>query len=134
MRRVLGRRVASAVAVISILAVAVPVVTGAPSTAGASQVNAADVAGRAGLATGPETLWASDADQNADYAAVAASGATWTTIDFDWNSIQDDGPNTWRWNAATDRAVLSARAHGLKIIAVAGYAPEWARRVRLPAR
>ena len=25
--------------------------------------------------------------------AVAASGATWTTIDFDWNHIQSDGPD-----------------------------------------
>ena len=127
MRRISSRRVASAVAAISILAVAVPGVTGTTATAGASQASTADVASRAGLATGPETLWASDADQNADYAGVAASGATWTTIDFDWNSIQSDGRDSWRWNAATDRAVLSARAYGLKIIAVAGYAPAWAR-------
>src|SRR3954451_19590924 len=132
MRRISGRRVASAVAAISFLAVVVPGVTGTTATAGASQASTADVASRAGLATGPETLWESDADQHADYAGVAASGATWTTIDFDWNSVQSDGPNSWRWNAATDRAVLSARAYGLKIIAVAGYAPVWARRADCP--
>ncbi len=132
MRRILGRRVASAVAVISTLALAVPAVTGTAATAGTIQATATTVASRAGLATGPEVLWESDADQNADYAAVAASGATWTTIDFDWNHIQSDGPGSFRWNAATDRAVLSARAHGLKIIAVAGYSPEWARRSDCP--
>jgi hypothetical protein len=129
---VCGRRVASAAAVVIALAVAGPAVTGPDTTAGAVQASGSVVASRAGLATGPEILWASDADQNADYAAVAASGATWTTIDFDWNHIQDDGPGVWRWNAATDRAVLSARAHGLKIISVAGYSPQWARRFDCP--
>ena len=43
------------------------------------------------------------------------------------------GRDSWRWNAATDRAVLSARAHGLNIIAVAGYAPAWARRSDCPS-
>ena len=88
MRRILGHRVASAVVVISTLAVAVPAVTGTAATAGTIQATATTVASRAGLATGPEILWEPDAEQNADYAAVAASGATWTTIDFDWNSIQ----------------------------------------------
>src|SRR6478752_7340869 len=132
MRRILGRRVAIAATVISTLAVAVPAVTGASATAGAVTTGPSDAANRAGMTTGPETLWESDADQNADYAAVAASGATWTTIDFDWNHIQSDGRDSWRWNAATDRAVLSARAHGLKIIAVAAYSPEWARRPDCP--
>jgi hypothetical protein len=143
MRRVLSHRVASAVLLCSTLVVAVAGVVGTAATAGANQsapvaggsVQASSVsavAARSGLATGPEILWESDADQNADYAAVAASGATWTTIDFDWNHIQSDGRDSWRWNAATDRAVLAARAHGLKIIAVAGYAPEWARRSDCP--
>ena len=137
MRRILGRHVASVVAVISSAALVVPAVIDTTAAAriktpGVSAATVTTVASRAGLATGPEILWESDADQNADYAAVAASGATWTTIDFDWNHIQSDGPSTFRWNAATDRAVLSARAHGLKIIAVAGYAPEWARRADCP--
>ncbi len=132
MRRVLGRRAAGVVAVVITIAVAGPAVTGPDTTAGAIQASGSVVASRAGLATGPEILWASDADQNADYAAVAASGATWTTIDFDWNHIQDDGPSVWRWNAATDRAVLAARSHDLKIISVAGYSPAWARRPDCP--
>jgi hypothetical protein len=93
----------------------------------ASTVKGADVARRAGLASGVEVLWESDADRNADFAAIAASGAKWTTLDVDWNSIQGDGPGSFRWDRSLDRAVVSARAHGLTIIGVAAYAPPWAR-------
>ncbi|MGZ6928343.1 MAG: hypothetical protein ACXVJF_16680, partial [Acidimicrobiia bacterium] len=129
---IVGGRVASAVAVFIMLAAGLPAVTGGPSSAGAVTATS-DVAARAGLAPGPDILWESDADQNADYDAIAASGATWTTIDFDWNSIQNEGPTAWHWNIATDRAVLNARAHGLKIIAVAAYSPPWARRSDCPS-
>jgi hypothetical protein len=90
-------------------------------------VSGSDLAARAGLAAGVEVLWESDADQNADFAAIAATGAKWTTLDIDWNSIQGDGPDSFRWDRATDRAVLNARAHGLSIIGVASYSPPWAR-------
>ena len=99
---------------------------GTQSTAGST------IGQRAGLATGWQTLWASDADQDADYAGVASSGATWTTLDIDWNHIQDNGPTTWKWNLATDRAVLSANRHGLQLIGIAGYSPPWARRADCP--
>jgi hypothetical protein len=93
----------------------------------AATVTGSQLAARAGLASGVEVLWESDADQNADFAAIAASGAKWTTLDIDWNSIQGDGPDSFRWDRATDRAVLNARAHGLSIIGVASYSPPWAR-------
>jgi len=73
MRRVLGRRVASAVVLCSTLALAAPAVAGNAATAGPIRATGTSfAASRAGLATGPEILWESDADQNADYAAVAA--------------------------------------------------------------
>jgi hypothetical protein len=90
-------------------------------------VSAQQVSSRAGLAPSVQILWESDAQQNADFAAIAASGAKWTTLDIDWNSIQGDGPDSYRWDRATDRAVANARAHGLSIIGVAAYAPPWAR-------
>ena len=93
----------------------------------AATVPGSVVASRAGLASGVQVLWESDAEQNADFAAIAASGAKWTTIDIDWNSIQGDGRDSFRWDRATDRVVLNARAHGLSIIGVASYAPPWAR-------
>ena len=127
MRRFWRGRVASAACLTIVIAVAAgcaPVHT--------QQTSGSTIGQRAGLATGWQTLWASDADQDADYAGVAASGATWTTLDIDWNHIQDNGPTTWKWNLATDRAVLSANRHGLQMIGIAGYSPPWARRVDCP--
>ena len=136
MRRISGRRVASA-SVITILSLAavvgVPTVMGGRgSTAGAVAAAGTDVAQRAGLSAGPGILWESDADQTRDLDAIAASGAKWINLDIDWNHIQYDGPSTWRWNAATDRVVLNARARGLNIIGTAAYSPPWARAADCP--
>ena len=65
------------------------------------------VAARTGLAPGVEALWESDADLSADFAAIAATGAKWTTLDFDWNSVQGDGRDSWRWDRATAPRVHS---------------------------
>jgi hypothetical protein len=86
-----------------------------------------DVAARAGMSAGPLILWESDAAQSADLAGIANSGARWVTVDVDWNSIQGDGPTSFRWDRAMDRVALNARAHGLTIIGVAAYSPPWAR-------
>src|SRR4051812_26166390 len=130
MRRSMRGRVASAACVLVVMIV--PVIAGCTPAIDV-QSNGATVGARAGVATGWQTLWASDAQQNADYAGVAASGALWTTLDIDWNHIQDSGPNTWKWNLATDRAVLAATSHQVQIIGIAGYSPEWARRSDCPS-
>ncbi|MEP6625344.1 MAG: beta-xylosidase [Acidimicrobiia bacterium] len=93
----------------------------------AHSVSGAEVALRAGMSAGPGLLWESDAEQNADLAGIQNSGARWINIDIDWNSIQGDGPNSFRWDRATDRVVLNARAHGLSILGMAAYSPPWAR-------
>ncbi|MGZ4674989.1 MAG: beta-xylosidase [Acidimicrobiia bacterium] len=90
------------------------------------------VALRAGIGAGVDLLWESDAQQTADLDAIAASGATWTTLDIDWRSIQGDGPDSFRWDIATDRAVANIRRHGLAIIGVAAYSPPWARTAGCP--
>lgn len=143
MRRIVGGRIASAVVVSITLAAGMPAVL-APVSPAAADVTApaapapvasatpTDAALRAGINPGPQILWESDAQQNADYDAMAATGATWTSLDVDWNHIQDEGPTTWRWNAATDRATLNARAHGLDIVGLLVYAPAWARRADCP--
>jgi len=130
MRRFWRGRVASAACLIVVLSV--PVLAGCTPTI-TVQSSGSTIGERSGVATGWQTLWASDAQQNADYAGVAASGASWTTLDIDWNHIQYDGPNTWNWNVATDRAVLAATAHHVQIIGIAGYSPPWARRSDCPA-
>ncbi len=90
-------------------------------------ITGSEVALRAGMSAGPELLWESDAEQNADLAGIQNSGVHWITIDIDWNSIQGDGPSSFRWDRATDRVVTNARAHGLTILGMAAYSPPWAR-------
>jgi len=132
MRRFWRGRVASAARITVVSAVVVAVVAGCtPVTAHETQ--GSTIGARAGVATGWQTLWASDAEQAADYAGVAASGASWTTLDIDWNHIQNGGPNSFNWNVATDRAVRAASAQRLQIIGIAGYSPAWARRPDCPA-
>ena len=133
MRRHARRRVASAVVSVILFVAGVPVAFVATNHASAATVVApSEVASRAGMSVGPTILWESDAQQAADLDAVKASGATWLTFDLDWNHIQYDGPDTWRWNAATDRVVLNARQRGLNLIAVAAYSPPWARGAECP--
>ena len=96
-------------------------------------VSGATVASRAGLSPGIHGLWDDLADQTADLDAIAATGARWTTLDVDWNSIQGDGPDSFRWDRGIDAEVLNMRAHGLTILGVAGYAPGWARTSGCPA-
>src|SRR5690349_3475782 len=130
MRRFWRGRVASVACLIVVLSV--PVLAGCAPTINV-QSSGSTIGARAGVATGWQTLWASDAEQAADYAGVAASGASWTTLDIDWNHIQDRGPTSFNWNVATDRAVTAASSHGLQIIGIAGYSPSWARRPDCPA-
>ncbi len=105
---------------------------GTGSVAGAEPLQT-DAAARAGIATGSEILWESDADQLRDLDAIAAAGAKWIRFDVDWNHIQHGGPNVWNWHHATDRLVLNARARGLSIIAGVAYSPLWARPSDCPA-
>ena len=134
MRRIPGRRVASAVVVIIVVAIGMPatnVVAGQPAAAVA--ISTIDVGARAGIDAGPTVLWESDADQAATLDAIAASGGKWMSLDIDWNHIQYDNRDTWRWNAATDRAVLASRERGLSLIGMAAYSPPWARTADCPA-
>ncbi len=126
-------RVASVASVLFVVTVAVPVLAGCAPKVSNLGGGGSTIGSRAGLAPGWQVLWQSDAAQTAEYDAVAASGAEWTTLDIDWNHIQDAGPTTWKWNVATDRAALNASAHRLKIVGVAGYSPWWARRADCPA-
>lgn len=86
------------------------------------------LADRAGFNPGSGILWMSDADRQRELDAMAATGAKWIALDFDWSSIQGDGPTSFRWDRSTDTVVREARAHGLKIVATLAYSPPWARR------
>jgi hypothetical protein len=88
----------------------------------------AALAERAGFNPGSPILWMNDVDRQRELDAMAATGAKWIALDFDWNSIQGDGPNSFRWDRSTDTVVREARARGLKIVATLAYSPPWARR------
>jgi len=98
-------------------------------TDGATAVRpVAALADRAGFNPGSGILWMNDGDRQRELDAMAATGAKWIALDFDWNSIQGDGPASFRWDRSTDTVVREARARGLKVIATLAYSPPWARR------
>lgn len=113
-------RVTAALCVTAVIAAGL-VALSAPSA------TAAGLAPVMGIASASGILWESTADFNRDMDAIAASGATWIRVDFDWNSIQNESPTTWRWDRSTDRIVAGAQARGLKVLGQLGYSPPWAR-------
>src|SRR6478735_69224 len=86
------------------------------------------LADRAGFNPGSGILWMNDVDRRRELDAMAATGAKWIALDFDWNSIQGDGPTSFRWDRSTDTVVREARARNLQIVATLAYSPPWARR------
>jgi hypothetical protein len=100
----------------------------APLGGGAAPHPVAALADRAGYNPGSGILWMNDGDRRRELDEMAATGAKWIALDFDWNSIQGDGPTSYRWDRSTDTVVREARARGLKIIATLAYSPPWARR------
>ncbi|MFM7616623.1 MAG: hypothetical protein ACKO72_04065 [Actinomycetes bacterium] len=118
----------AAAAVAALVVAGLPTVTPPPADA----VGTSPIAPSMGMATGGAILWQSSADFTRDMDAIAASGATWIRVDFDWHSIQYESPTTWRWDRATDRIVAAARARGLKVLGQLGYSPPWARPADCP--
>jgi len=121
-----ARRLIAALSVTAVAAAGL-VASNAPS---ATAVGLAPVMG---IASGSGILWESNADFNRDMDAIAATGAAWIRVDFDWSSIQYESPTTWRWDRSTDRIVAGAQARGLKVLGQLGYSPPWARPSDCPA-
>jgi hypothetical protein len=80
---------------------------------------------RVGIGASSTLLWEDDASRQAELDAIVAAGARWTSVDFDWNSIQPDGPDTFDWSV-TDRVVREAADRGLHLMGMLAYAPRWA--------
>ncbi len=105
-----------------------------PTTGGVASDGAVSARGttalgrRAGFNPGSGILWMNDAERQRELDAMAATGARWIALDFDWNSIQGDGPESFRWDRSTDRVVRQAHERGLRIIGTLAYSPPWARR------
>jgi len=130
--RSLGTLTALLVLVVSALGVAVPAAAAHADIRIVASATPSPAAARAGISPGSEILWESDTELNADLDVIAASGATYVSVDFDWNSIQGDGPNSFWWSA-TDRVVTAAHLRGLKVIGGLAYSPPWARPTSCPA-
>jgi hypothetical protein len=116
---VLQRR--TTVVLVGVLAVAVlPAVVGRRSATVSATVNGPDVGSQQ-----PSIAWESPTQMNADLDAMVAAGMTWVRADFYWSSLeQKRGIFSW---TATDSFVRAARAHGLRVLAIADYTPTWAR-------
>jgi|GEM_PF-992900 len=78
-----------------------------------------------GFATGYSILEMSDPDMNEWLDGMAAIGAGYIRVDFNWAVIQAGGPNSWSWSF-TDRVVDAAIAKGFKILPIATHIPSWA--------
>jgi polysaccharide biosynthesis protein PslG len=58
---------------------------------------------------------------------MASLGVDWIRVDLAWSTVQESGPNEYRW-AGFDRVVAGARARNMQVLAILAYTPEWARR------
>lgn len=60
---------------------------------------------------------------------VAATGARWVRVDMPWAWVEPDGPAVNHGHphwGGLDSVVNAAKDHGLKVIGILGYTPEWA--------
>jgi hypothetical protein len=85
-----------------------------------------------GISTSASLLWMNKKDLNNRLKDIRALGTTWIRVDFSWSAIQPDSPTEYRWDMY-DRVVKAAGQHGLKVLALIGYTPQWARDARCHA-
>jgi polysaccharide biosynthesis protein PslG len=82
----------------------------------------------AGVAVHPWQLGSSDARERV-FSGIAATGARWVRVDMPWSWVEEHGPSVrsghGHWGSI-DPIVASATKHGLKLIAILGFTPEWA--------
>lgn len=82
-----------------------------------------------GISTSFSLLGMSNEDLSRRLRDIKSLGATWIRVDFSWNIIQPNGPTNYEWESY-DRLVDAADEHQLKILALIGYTPPWAREHR----
>lgn len=80
----------------------------------------------AGFCQGHTLLGLPLARLRVDLDGMAATGAKWLRMDFDWSHVQRLGPDSYDWSSI-DMVVREAHARGLEVIALLAYTPEWAR-------
>ncbi|PKN88410.1 MAG: hypothetical protein CVU46_01190 [Chloroflexi bacterium HGW-Chloroflexi-8] len=76
-----------------------------------------------GLA-GVQTLWLAKEDRETEMALVAATGARYIGMDFEWGKIEkEQGKYDW---SGPDDAVRLAKQYGLTIVPMLLFTPQWA--------
>lgn len=100
---------------------------GAGTPPGPTCAEAREAAGRApdaGFGEGSTLPSRTDAELERELAGIAATGARYLRMDFDWSYIgRREGELDW---AATERVVRRARACGLDVLGLLTYTPAWA--------
>jgi hypothetical protein len=85
-----------------------------------------------GLNTSATLLWMRPGELHQRLDTIKRLGTTWIRVDFNWHLIQPDGPTEYHWQMY-DKVVKEATREHLKILAVIGYTPAWAREPRCAA-
>lgn len=81
---------------------------------------------RFGFSTGGgiQNLSSTDLARYLDGAKAAHTG--WIRFDINWEAIQSGGPASYNW-APYDNVVQATTSRGMKVLAMIGYTPSWAR-------
>lgn len=93
----------------------------------ARTASAADepVGARIGFSNGGGFAWQSDESLARELDLMAATGAAWVRLDFDWSGVEGTrGRYSW---SNLDRLVDAIQARGMKVLALPAYTPAWAR-------
>lgn len=85
----------------------------------------------AGFSQGHTLLGLPLAQLRVDLDGMAATGARWLRMDFDWSYVQRVGPGSYDWSSI-DVVVREAQARGLEVLALLAFTPEWARPAGAP--
>lgn len=85
-----------------------------------------------GIATSASLVGISSADLEVRLSDIKSLGSDWIRVDFNWYFIQPDNPRDYNWEQY-DRIVEAAQRHDLKVLALLGYTPKWAREPRCNA-
>jgi hypothetical protein len=58
------------------------------------------------------------------FSEFSRMGLTWVRVDLNWSRVERK-PGHFTWSEP-DRVITTARKHGLEVLAILGYSPEWA--------
>jgi GH35 family endo-1,4-beta-xylanase len=79
-----------------------------------------------GIAAGSSLTNADSQTINKELDGIAALGAQWVRLDFDWSVIQPDNSSTFDWSQY-DTIVAAAQQRHLHVLGILAYTPQWAR-------